>query len=272
MDKKTLEQKASAIKQDIIRMIYTAGSGHPGGSLSCADILTVLFFDEMNIDPKKPKMKNRDQFVISKGHAAPALYAALIERGFLKKEELLSLRKEGSQLQGHPSMKYCDAIDMSTGSLAQGISNSVGIAMAHKMDKNPGRVYCVVGDGELQEGLVWEAVMSAGHFKLSNFCVFVDNNGLQIDGTNDEVMTVEPIGDKFTAFGFNVIRCDGHDVMSIKKALASAKKCKDKPTCIIAKTHKGNGVSFMCDNAAWHGKAPNKEQAEKAMKELGGEL
>ncbi len=272
MDKKTLEQKASAVKQDIIRQIYIAGSGHPGGSLSCAEILTVLFFDEMNIDPKKPNMKTRDKFVISKGHAAPALYAVMAERGYLKKEELLTLRKLGSKLQGHPSMKFLNSVDMSTGSLGQGISNACGFAMVNKMDGNPGRVYTLVGDGELQEGLVWEAIMAAGHYKLSNFCLFVDNNGLQIDGPNDKVMKVEPIANKFKAFNWNVIRCDGHDVVSIKKALSEARKCKDKPSCIIAKTHKGNGVSFMCDVAGWHGKAPNEAEAKQAMKELGGEL
>ena len=272
MDKKTLEAKAKQVQQDIIRMIYIAGSGHPGGSLSAAEILTVLFFDEMNIDPKKPKMKTRDKFLISKGHAAPVLYAAMAERGYFSRDELWTLRKLGSRMQGHPSIKFLDCLDMSSGSLGQGISNAVGMAIANKMDNNPGRIYSLVGDGELQEGLVWESIMAAGHYKLSNFCVFVDNNGLQIDGPNDKVMKVEPIDKKFEAFGWNVEKCNGHDVVDIKKALAAARKCKDKPTAIIAKTHKGNGVSFMSDVAGWHGKAPNKEEAEQAMKELGGKL
>lgn len=272
MNKKSLEEKALAVRQDIIKEIYYAGSGHPGGSLSCTDILTVLFFDEMNIDPKKPNLKDRDRFVISKGHAAPALYAVMAERGYFKTSELKTLRKLGSRLQGHPSMHSLPCLDMSSGSLGQGISAATGMALANKMDKSKARVYSLVGDGELQEGLVWEAVMAAGHYQLSNLCLFVDNNGLQIDGPNDSVMKVKPIDKKFAAFNWNVIKCDGHDVADIKKALAAAKKCKDKPSVIIAKTHKGNGVSFMKDQVGWHGKACNKEQAVAALAELGGEL
>lgn len=272
MDKKTLEGKALAVRRDIIKEVYSAQSGHPGGSLSCADILTVLYFDEMNIDPKKPNLKTRDKFIISKGHAAPALYAVMAERGYFDTKELTTLRKFESRLQGHPAINHLPCLDMSTGSLGQGISAATGMAIANKMDKNPGRIYTLVGDGELQEGIVWEAAMSAGHYKLSNLCVIVDHNGLQIDGPNDKVMTVMPIAEKFESFGFNVIRCNGHDISDIKKALAAAKKCKDKPSCIVAETHKGNGVSFMQDQVGWHGKAPNEEQAKAALKELGGEL
>ncbi len=272
MDKKKLEQKALAVRQDIIREIHASQSGHPGGSLSVTDILTVLFFDEMKIDPKKPQMEKRDKFVLSKGHASPALYAVMAERGYFDKKELLTFRKINSRLQGHPSMHSLPCLDMSSGSLGQGISIACGMALANKLDKNPGRVYTVLGDGELQEGMVWEAAMSAGHYHLSNLCAFVDHNGLQIDGPNDKVMKVMPIDKKFASFGWNVIKCNGHDVADIKKALAEARKCKDKPSCIIAETHKGNGVSFMCDQAGWHGKAPNDEQAALAMKELGGKL
>lgn len=272
MDKKSLDAVALAVRQDIIRELYESKSGHPGGSLSAADILTVLYFDEMNIDPKKPKMKTRDRFVLSKGHAAPGWYAVLAERGFIDKKELKTLRKFGSRLQGHPSIHHLDCIDMSSGSLGQGISAACGMALANKIDNNPGRVYTMVGDGEIQEGLVWEAAMSAAHYKLSNFCCIVDHNGLQIDGPNDKVMKVMPIDKKFEAFGWNVIKCSGHDVNDIKRAFAAARKCKDKPSCIIAETHKGQGVSFMVDQAGWHGKAPNLEQAQQALKELGGEL
>lgn len=272
MDNKALKAKALAVRQDIIRELYESQSGHPGGSLSAADILTVLFFDEMNVDPKDPKKKTRDRFVLSKGHAAPGLYAVLAERGFFDKKELLTLRKINSRLQGHPSMHSLNCLDMSTGSLGQGISAACGMALAAKMDKSPARVYALVGDGELQEGLVWEAAMFANHYGLSNLVCIVDHNGLQIDGANDKVMKVMPIAEKFAAFGWNVITCDGHDMADIKNALKAARKCKDKPSCIVAETHKGRGVSFMEDQAGWHGKAPNREQAEQAMKDLGGEL
>lgn len=272
MDKKALEKKALAVRQDIIRELYSSGSGHPGGSLSSADILTVLYFDEMKLDISDPKMPDRDRFVLSKGHAAPGWYAVLAERGFFDKKELLTLRKLGSRLQGHPSMSHLDCIDMSSGSLGQGISVAVGMAIADKLDKKSSRVYAIVGDGELQEGMVWESAMAAAHYGLSNLCVVVDHNGLQIDGANDKVMKVMPIDEKFRAFGWNVIACNGHDIADIKRAFAAARKCKGRPSCIVAETHKGQGVSFMTDVAGWHGKAPNREQAEQAMKELGGKL
>jgi len=271
MDIKSLEEKALLVRQDIIREVYHAGSGHPGGSLSCSDILTALYFNEMNIDPKNPEMKNRDRFVLSKGHAAPALYAVLAERGYFAKEELVSLRKLGHMLQGHPSLKV-PGVEFATGSLGQGVSNAVGFALAGKLDKSSARVYSVLGDGELQEGMVWEAAMSAGHYHLDNLCIFVDHNGLQIDGKNDDVMTVNPIDEKFKAFGWNVICIDGYDMNQIVKALADARAFGGKPTAIIAETHKGRGVSFMEDQAGWHGKAPGEEQAMQAMAELGGEL
>jgi len=272
MNKKALEEKALAVRQDVIKEIFSANSGHPGGSLSSADILTVLFFDEMKIDPKKPKMENRDKFVLSKGHASPALYAVMAERGYFDKKELTTFRKINSRLQGHPSIHSLPCLDMSTGSLGQGISVACGMALANKLDKKPGRVYSILGDGEIQEGMVWEAAMSASHYGLSNLCAIVDHNGLQIDGPNDKVMKVMPIDKKFASFGWNVVKCNGHDIMDIKKAFAAARKCKDKPTCIIAETHKGQGVSFMKDQAGWHGKAPSVEQAQQALKELGGEL
>ncbi len=270
MDKKALEKVALQIRRDIVTEVYTAASGHPGGSLSAADILTVLFFDEMNIDPKHPKKKDRDRVVFSKGHITPAIYAVMAERGYFKREELLSFRKFGSRLQGHPSMDHLDCLDMSSGSLGQGISVAVGMALANKIDKSKARVYALLGDDELQEGMVWEAVMAAAHYGLSDLCAIVDHNGLQIDGPNDKVMKVMPIKEKFQAFGWNVISCNGHDVDQLKAAFKKARACKDKPSCIVAETHKGQGVSFMCDQAGWHGKAPNKEQYEQAMKELGG--
>ena len=271
MEIKALEEKALAVRQDIIREVFNAGSGHPGGSLSCADIITALYFEVMNIDPENPKMEDRDRFVLSKGHAAPALYAVLAERGFFDKKELVTLRKKGSILQGHPS-RNVPGVEIATGSLGQGISNAVGFALADKLDGKSSRVYAVFGDGELQEGMVWEAAMAAGHYHLDHLCAVVDHNGLQIDGKNDDVMTVNPIDEKFKAFGWNVICIDGHDMQQILDAFAAAKACQGKPTAIIAETHKGKGVSFMEDQAGWHGKAPNAEQAAAAMKELGGEL
>jgi len=272
MDKKALEQKALLVRQDIIKEIHSANSGHPGGSLSSADILTVLFFDEMKIDPKNPKMDKRDKFVLSKGHASPALYAVMAERGYFDKKELSTFRKINTRLQGHPSMHSLDCLDMSSGSLGQGISVAVGMALANKLDKKSGRVYSILGDGELQEGMVWEAVMSAAHYGLSNLCAIVDHNGLQIDGPNDKVMKVMPIDKKFAAFGWYVIYCNGHCVADIKRAFAEARQVTNKPSVIIAETHKGQGVSFMTDQAGWHGKAPNDEQAAAALKELGGKL
>lgn len=271
MDIKSLEEKALVVRQDIIREVFHAGSGHPGGSLSCADIITALYFAVMHIDPENPKMENRDRFVLSKGHAAPALYAVLAERGYFDPKELVTLRKKGSMLQGHPSLNV-PGVEVATGSLGQGISNAVGFALADQLDGKDARVYTVLGDGEIQEGMVWEAAMAAGHYHLDHLCAVVDHNGLQIDGKNDDVMTVNPIDEKFRAFGWNVICIDGHDMQQILDAFDAAKKFTGKPTAIIAETHKGKGVSFMEDQAGWHGKAPNEEQAIAAMKELGGEL
>lgn len=272
MNKEQLQQKAVQIRQDIIREIYHAGSGHPGGSLSATDMMVTLYFNEMHINPKNPKDPNRDKFVLSKGHAVPALYACLAEAGYFPKEELLTLRKIGSRLQGHPSMLKTPGIEMSTGPLGHGISAAVGMAIANKLDKRENRVYALLGDGELQEGMVWEAFMAAAHFKLDNLCAMIDHNGLQIDGKNNDVMRVMPIAEKLLAFGWNVIELDGHDIGALLDAFAKAKAHKGQPTMIVAETHKGKGVSFMEDQAGWHGKAPNEEQAKQAMEELGGVL
>ena len=272
MDTKQLEKTAAKIRIDVVSAIHNAGSGHPGGSLSAADIVTALYFNEMNIDPKNPEMEGRDKFILSKGHAGPVQYAALGERGYFDIEEMMSLRKLGSKFQGHPNMHYIPGIEMSTGSLGQGFSVSVGMALAGKMDKNPGRIYTLLGDGEIQEGIVWEAAMSAAHYKLDNMVAILDWNGLQIDGKNDDVMTVKPVDEKFAAFGWNVIIIDGHNFDEILEAFQKARECKGKPTAIIAKTHKGHGVSFMEDNPGWHGKAPNDEELATAIKELGGAL
>ena len=266
-----LEDMARKIRIDVIKEVAAAGSGHPGGSLSAADIVTALYFSEMNVDPQDPGKADRDKLILSKGHAAPVQYAALAERGFFDKEELVTLRKMGSRLQGHAKMGLVPGIEMSTGSLGQGFSASVGMALANKIDNNPGRIYVLLGDGELQEGIVWEAAMSAGHYHLDNLCAIVDWNGLQIDGRNDDVMTVRPIDEKFKAFGFNVIMINGHDFHEILDAFDKARETKGQPTVIIASTHKGHGVSFMEDQAGWHGKAPNEEQAKQAVEELGGE-
>ena len=262
---------AARIRVDVIKAAYNAGSGHPGGSLSAADILTALYFREMNIDPKNPKLKGRDRFVLSKGHAAPVQYAALAERGYFPVEDIMTLRKLGSEFQGHPNMHKVPGVEMSTGSLGQGFSVCVGMALASKLDDDDSRVFTLLGDGELQEGLVWEAAMAAGHYKLNNLVAFIDWNGLQIDGENDKVMTVKPIDEKFKAFGWHVQVIDGHNFDEIFAALDEAKKVSDKPSVIIAHTHKGQGVSFMKDNAGWHGKAPNEEQAKQAVEELGGQ-
>ena len=266
-----LQEKAKDVRIDIIRQIHSAGSGHPGGSLSAADIITYLYFAEMNIDPQDPHKAGRDRFVLSKGHAAPALYAALAEKGYFPKETLLTLRQAGSILQGHPDRKKVPGVDMSTGSLGQGISAAVGMALADKIDENGARVYSVLGDGELQEGMVWEAAMAAAHYGLSNLTIFVDHNGLQIDGRNEDVITVAPIAEKFESFGWDVQKIDGHDFEQIAAAVENAKAVSDKPQAIIAETIKGKGVSFMENEAGWHGKAPNDEQAEQAVTELGGE-
>ena len=266
-----LKEVSTNIRKHIIEAISTAGSGHPGGSLSIADIMAVLYFDEMNVDAKNPNMETRDKFVLSKGHGAPALYGALAEKGYFPKEELLKLRKIGNMLQGHPDRKKIPGVEISTGSLGQGFSTSIGLALANKLDKKDGRVYVILGDGELQEGLVWEAAMSAAHYKLDNLFVILDNNGLQIDGKNEDVMDIGSAKDKFEAFGFHVIEGDGHDFEVIKNAFAEGRKIEGKPTVFIAKTVKGKGVSFMENEAGWHGKAPNAEERKIALDELGGE-
>ena len=265
-----LGEKANIVRQDIINMLTESSSGHPGGSLSCTDILVTLYFNEMRYDVKNPKDENRDRFVLSKGHAAPALYATLSEAGFFPKEELMTLRKINSKLQGHPNMNYVPGVDMSTGSLGQGISTAVGMALAGKLDKKDYRVYTILGDGELEEGQAGEAAMSAAHYKLDNLTAFVDYNGLQIDGNVTDVMNPEPISNKFEAFNWNVISIDGHNYEEILSAINEAKSVKGKPTVIVCKTIKGKGVSFMENQCGWHGTAPNKEQCKEAIKELGG--
>ena len=270
MNTEKLKIIANNLRVDIIEMVAKAKSGHPGGSLSIADILTVLYFEEMNIKVEDTRWEDRDRFVLSKGHAAPALYAVLAERGYFPKEELKSLRKFESILQGHPDMKKTPGVDMSTGSLGQGVSSANGIALAGKLDKKDYRVYTIIGDGELQEGQIWEAAMSSSHYKLDNLTAFVDLNGLQIDGSNEEVMNVSPVDKKFEAFGWNVLVIDGHNLEEIKEALVKAKEVKGKPTAIIAKTVKGKGVSFMENQTSWHGTAPNEEQKIQALSELKG--
>ncbi len=265
-----LKEIAKQIRIDIIRAIHTAGSGHPGGSLSAADIVTALYFREMNIDPQNPKMLTRDKFILSKGHAGPVQYAALAEKGFFPKEDLLTLRKMGSKLQGHPDMKKVPGVEMSTGSLGQGFSVSVGMALANRMDHNEGRIYVLLGDGEIQEGIVWEAAMSASHYNLDNLTAILDWNGLQIDGKNEDVMNVSPVDEKFKSFGWNVLYVDGHNFDEIVEALNKARNTEGKPSIIIAKTIKGKGVSFMEDNPGWHGKAPSALEAKQAVEELGG--
>ena len=263
-----LTKIALKIRKNSIDMIYRAASGHPGGALSIADILTVLYFKEMDIDPKNPKKEDRDRFVLSKGHASAAYYATLAERGYFPIEELIEFRKLTSRLQGHPDMRYIPGVDMTTGSLGQGLSAANGMAIAGKLNNKDYRVYCVLGDGEIQEGQVWEAAMSSSKYKLDNLCLIVDNNNLQIDGTVEEVMSPYPIDKKFESFGFNVINIDGHDFSQIISAFDKAKSVKGKPTAIIAKTVKGKGVSFMENVAGWHGKAPNDEQFAQAIKDL----
>ena len=266
-----LAEKARRIRINALKAIHAAKSGHPGGSLSSADILATLYFGELNIDPKNPKMADRDKFVLSKGHAVPALYAALGERGFYEVNEMMTLRQVGSKFQGHPNMSKVPGIEMSTGSLGQGFSAAVGMAIAGKIDKNPGRVYVLTGDGELQEGIVWEAAMQAAHRKLDNLVAIVDLNGLQIDGKVSDVKCVCPVDEKFRSFGWNVINVDGHNFEELTTAFDEAKKCGGVPTAIIAHTHKGKGVSFMEDNAGWHGKAPSDEELAAAIEKLGGD-
>lgn len=265
---KNLKDYATNIRKNIIEMITEAKSGHPGGSLSAVEILTYLYFEEMNITKENLNSKERDFFVLSKGHAAPVLYSTLSEKGFIPKEEIMTLRKLGSKLQGHPDSKKIKAVDISTGSLGQGISNAVGIALASKIDNGSSRVYTLLGDGEMQEGLVWEAIMSAAHYKLDNLVAFVDYNKLQIDGENEKVLGIKPLDKKFESFGWNVCVIDGHNFEEIKSALENARNTKKKPTVIIANTIKGKGVSFMENNAGWHGNAPSKEQRDLAINEL----
>lgn len=264
-----LRDKARIIRRDIIEMLGQAGSGHTGGSLSAADIMACLYFWELNLDPANPTWAERDRFVLSKGHAAPVLYASLAERGFFPREKLSTLRKLGSPLQGHPDRKKLAGVEASTGSLGQGISWSVGMALAGKMDQAAYRVYTLLGDGELEEGMVWEAVMAACHYKLDNLVIMVDNNGLQIDGRIEEVLSPEPIGDKFRAFGCEVMAIDGHDQVQIMEALTRARDVSGRPTAIIAKTIKGKGCSFMENRADWHGVAPKPDEVERALAELG---
>ena len=267
--KKQLQIKACTVRMGVIEGVFNAKSGHPGGSLSVADILTYLYFDHMNVDPKNPKDENRDRFVLSKGHTAPALYAVLANKGFFPVSEIKNLRKPGAMLQGHPSMNRTPGVDMSTGSLGQGISTAVGMALAGKIDKKDYRVYTVLGDGEIEEGQVWEAAMFAAAKKLDNLVVIVDNNGLQIDGPIDEVNSPYPIDKKFESFNFQVINVeDGNDFDQLEKAFREARETKGVPTAIVMKTVKGKGVSFMENQVSWHGSAPNDEQYEAAMEEL----
>lgn len=271
MDKKRLCELsiiANKVRKHALTAVYSANSGHPGGSLSIADLLVLLYFEKMNIDPKNPKMDTRDRFVLSKGHTAPALYGVLAERGFFPTEDIKTFRKTGSYLQGHPDMKHIPGIDMSTGSLGQGVSAAGGMALAAKLDNKDYRVYTVLGDGELEEGQVWEQAMFAAHYKLDNLTAFIDFNGLQIDGDITKVMNPTPIDKKFEAFGWNVLTADAHNIEELSEAIETAKKTKGKPTAIVMKSIKGKNVSFMENNSAWHGAAPNKEQYEQAIGEL----
>lgn len=268
MNKLELQKKAVEVRKGIVTGVYNAKSGHPGGSLSAADLFTYLYFEEMNVDPKNPDDENRDRFVLSKGHTAPGYYAALALKGFFPIEDLKTLRHVGSYLQGHPDRKHTPGVDMSSGSLGQGLSVAVGMALAAKMQGKDYRTYCLCGDGEIQEGQIWEAAMFAGHRKLDDLCVIVDNNNLQIDGTVEDVCSPYPIDEKFKAFNFHVININGNDFDEIDKAFAEARAHKGEPTAIIAHTIKGKGVSFMEDKAGWHGKAPNEEEYKIAMAEL----
>ena len=271
-EKKQLQILACKVRMGIIESTHAAKCGHPGGSMSAAELFTYLYFKEMNVDPKNPKWENRDRFVLSKGHCAPGLYAALAHRGFFPVEDLLQLRKVGSYLQGHPNMNTVPGIDMSTGSLGQGISTACGMALSAKLKNQDNRVYTLLGDGEIQEGQVWEACMFASHYKLDNLCVMIDNNGLQIDGDVAKVMSPYPIDEKLAAFGFDVQCIDGHDFEAIEAALNHAKTVKGKPSAIVMTTVKGKGVSFMENEAGWHGVAPNDAQYEQAMAELNNKL
>ena len=263
---------ANKVRKNALCGVYNAGAGHPGGSLSIADVLTYLYFEEMNIDPKNPKMEDRDRLVLSKGHTAPALYGVLAERGYFPVEDCATLRKIDSYLQGHPVLDKVPGVDMSTGSLGQGVCVAGGMALAAKLDKKDYRVYAILGDGELEEGQVWEQAMFAPHYKLDNFTIFVDNNGLQIDGDITKVMNPTPIDKKFEAFGWNVIKVNAHDYNELEAAVEAAKACKGKPTAVIMKSVKGKNVSFMENQAAWHGTAPNKEQYDQAISELDAKI
>lgn len=263
-----LKRISNNVRKSIVEEVYSAQSGHPGGALSCADILTVLYFNQMNIDPEKKDDSNRDRLVLSKGHASAALYAVLAERGYFSKDELKGFRKLGSMLQGHPDMKHIPGVDMTAGSLGQGLSVANGMAISSKLDERGFRVYCIVGDGEIEEGQIWEAAMASAHYKLDNLCLVVDNNNLQIDGKVSDVMSVYPLKEKFEAFGFEVLEVDGNDIDELITVFDKAKTVKGKPTAIIAKTIKGKGVSFMEDKADWHGKAPNDEEYKTAIEDL----
>ena len=262
---------ANNMRKNIVKKVHNAKSGHPGGSLSCADILTALYFNVMNIDKNNLNDKKRDKLVMSKGHASPALYAVLAEKGFISEEELMTFRLIDSRIQGHPNMNSCPGVDMTTGSLGQGLSVGVGMALANKLDNNPFRTYVICGDGECDEGMIWEAAMAASHYKLDNLLMILDHNGLQIDGRNEDVMNNAPLGEKFAAFGWNVFGVDGHDIDAVTEACKAAETVKGKPTVIIAETIKGKGVSFMENQAGWHGKAPNDEELAIALRDLGGE-
>lgn len=266
-----LKERACEIRKDIIRMLEQAGSGHPGGSLSAADIVAALYFKVLRIDPQDPRKPDRDRFILSKGHAAPVLYAALAQRGFFPREELPTLRRLGSRLQGHPDMKKLPGVEMSTGSLGQGLSAASGMALAGRLDKLDYRVYVLLGDGEIQEGQVWEAAMAAAHYKLDNITAFLDHNRMQIDGPIEEVMSPEPVADKWRAFGWDVQVIDGHDMAQILQAVEKSSAVRGRPSMIIAETVKGKGVSFMENQAGWHGVAPKPEESERALAELAGE-
>ena len=268
MNNLELQKTANEVRKGIVTAVHSAKAGHPGGSLSAADVFTYLYFEEMNIDPKDQKAPNRDRFVLSKGHTAPGLYSTLAHRGYFPVEDLKTLRKLGSYLQGHPCLQHVPGVDMSSGSLGQGISAAVGMALAAKLDNKDYRTYCLCGDGEIQEGQVWEAAMFAGHRKLDNLVVIVDNNGLQIDGKIEDVCSPYPIDKKFEAFNFHVINCDGHDFDSLRAAFKEARETKGMPTCIITKTVKGKGVSFMENQSSWHGTAHNDEEYEIAMEDV----
>ena len=263
-----LKEIAKKIRLGIIDAVYYGKSGHPGGSLSIADIMTVLYFDEMNIDSEKPDWEERDRLVLSKGHCSPALYSALAYRGFFPIEDLKTFRNINSYLQGHPDRKHIPGVDMTTGSLGQGLSAANGMAIAGKIENKNYRVYCILGDGELEEGQIWEAAMSANKYKLDNLCVIIDNNNLQIDGTIDEVMSSKPIDEKFRSFGFEIIKIDGHNLEEIKSAFEVARNIKNKPVCIIANTIKEKGVSYMENKPEWHGKAPNDEEYKQAVEDI----